>query len=116
MARQAGVSSDEYEPMVPMQDLPCCPSELLWDRLKDGWAPKAASGNFEDESKPVQDAPFRLQRGRDFDDVVLGISRSSLPGLNRRLLSRQAALKVSSAGDHHTQLLRHLVQGGIRPR
>lgn len=72
MRRQAR-SRGDYEPLVDVKGLPCWPSEPRYEQLVD------ASGLAGiDLERPGQGEPLRLERGRDFDRVVLGISVGAL--------------------------------------
>lgn len=86
MVEQAEVLSDQYDPLVDVQDLPCWPSEPLWDQLKDGATLQATGINFESEKEPPVGRAYRLERGRDFDAVILGASLGSLPYLTKELI------------------------------
>jgi uncharacterized protein with NAD-binding domain and iron-sulfur cluster len=75
IAKQATVTSGEYQPLVDVNGLPCFPSEPLLDQLVGG---RSLGGvDFErGGSEPVE--RLTLEAGRDFDDVVLGISLGGL--------------------------------------
>jgi uncharacterized protein with NAD-binding domain and iron-sulfur cluster len=85
LVRQAAPIGGNYDPLIPVQNLLCWPSEPLWDRLEEGEALQKAGINFEDESRPPSGDPLSLRRGHEFDDVVLGISIGSLPSLTKEL-------------------------------
>lgn len=76
MVEQARVRSGEYQPLREVAGLPCWPSEPLWDQIADYPDP-----DFEDERTPPRGRPFRLERGGDFDQVILGASLGSMPYL-----------------------------------
>lgn len=97
VGRQAGVvGGAEYRPLVTIEDLPCWPSEPLWDQLTRGAELQAGDelpdGGFDLESATTrwrdELPPLTLLRGRDFDDVVLGISIAALPRISRELMDR----------------------------
>lgn len=85
MVRQAEIKTGAYDPLIPVQDLPCWPSEPLWDQLVDGEALRTSGINFESEYDLRKGQAHTLQRGRDFDIVVLGASIASLPPMTREL-------------------------------
>lgn len=86
----------DYQPLVTVKDLPCWPSEPLYDQLAEGAALAAGSelpdGGFDLESPSTAwkdpSPPRTLRRGQDFDDVVLGISIGALPRISRALIDR----------------------------
>jgi len=77
---------DEYDPMVLVKDLPCWPSESLWWQLKDGEVLRAAGVDFERTVTVNPDAqPIMLQRGVDFDLVILGIPIKATEAISQEL-------------------------------
>jgi len=69
---------DRYEPLVAVNGLSCWPSEPRWDLLEGGEELGASGVAFESEDSPTVER-MQLARGRDFDDVVLGIPVGALP-------------------------------------
>jgi uncharacterized protein with NAD-binding domain and iron-sulfur cluster len=69
---------DGYEPLVAVNGLSCWPSEPRWDLLEAGDELRASGVELESEDSPTVERK-RLERGRDFDDVVLGIPVGALP-------------------------------------
>lgn len=110
MVRQAETRDGApYRPLVDVEGLPCWPSAPLWDQLRDGDRLKAAGTDFESERTPPQGAPFTLERGRDFDVVLLGASIGSLPYMTGELAAasprwRTMLDKVRTVGTHAAQL------------
>jgi uncharacterized protein with NAD-binding domain and iron-sulfur cluster len=103
VARQAELAPglDEYDPLVPVEGLPCWPSEPLWDQLE-----AAARGvDFEAELNPLGRQPRTLERGRDFDEVVLGIPVGALPDICGELMARDERFRrgIESAATVRTQ-------------
>jgi uncharacterized protein with NAD-binding domain and iron-sulfur cluster len=90
LTRQAVVRDSSYEPLVDVGGLPCWPSEPLWEQLADAPA-RRADGNLESANTAGADQPVVLQRGRDFDEVVLGISIAALPRICAEFLERNPA-------------------------
>ena len=87
ISRQATVKTEPYDPLVHVGDLPCWPSEPHWDQLTIN---RAGSVNYEMEPAPPGSQPDHLQRGQDFDQVVLGISIGALPDLCQELCQASA--------------------------
>ena len=73
-----------YDPLVPVKGLPCWPSEPDWKQLE----PAGQGVDFEAELNPLGRTPRTLERGRDFDEVVLGIPVGALPDLCPELMAR----------------------------
>ncbi|MGH2847914.1 MAG: NAD(P)-binding protein [Thermoleophilaceae bacterium] len=99
----AGV--DGYEPLVPVYGLPCWPSEPHWEQLEDGDALREAGVSFEWELNPLGHPARTLTRGRDFDEVVLGIPVGALPDICPELMQRDERFRrgVESAVTVGTQ-------------
>ncbi len=77
---------EEYDPLQPVGELLCWPSEPLREQIEDG--ERLAGYNLESFWTDWPNArTFDLQRGRDFDDVVLGISVGALPFLTKQLMA-----------------------------
>ena len=95
---QAEPTSGLYEPLVPVQNLPCWPSEPLWQQLTDGETLHQAAIDFEDESEPPTGKPLTLTRGQDFDDIILGISLGALPRLTPALAEASPEWAAMLAG------------------
>ncbi|MDP5306949.1 NAD(P)-binding protein [Paracoccus spongiarum] len=103
MVRQARVKGGEYLPLREVAGLPCWPSEPLWDQIDDYSDP-----DFESEHAPPRGAAFRLERGHDFDQVILGASLGSMPYLAADLVAAsprwQAMLdRVPTVATHAAQ-------------
>ncbi|MBL9050158.1 MAG: NAD(P)-binding protein [Tabrizicola sp.] len=94
MVEQAEVLSGDYQPLVDVRGLPCWPSEPDWSQLKDGEKLRAAGVDFECEKEPPQGRAFRLERGRDFDQVILGASLGSIPYLAQDLIAASSRWKA----------------------
>lgn len=72
-----------YEPLLRVEGVDAWPSEPFWDQLVDGPALKGRHVDF--ESNWCAEPPVGqevLEVGRDFDDVVLGISLGAFKRLN----------------------------------
>jgi uncharacterized protein with NAD-binding domain and iron-sulfur cluster len=92
--RQATLrEGDEYRPLYTAPDgLPCWPSEPLFEQLVEGDELRARGVDLESywSGWPGEDLP-PLQRGTDFDLVVLGISLGALPYVTPELAQRLPA-------------------------
>jgi uncharacterized protein with NAD-binding domain and iron-sulfur cluster len=66
-----------YDPLIEVDGLRCWPSEPRWAQLEGVDADKRP--NFEYECNPLGLEPLTLHAGKDFDEVVLGISVGALP-------------------------------------
>src|SRR5262249_32624083 len=89
VGRQATVRRGEYQPLVDVGGLPCWPDRPLYDQLVEA-GELAASGASLEASRPSwPDVEVRvLQRGRDFDRVVLGIPIAALPSVCPEIIER----------------------------
>jgi uncharacterized protein with NAD-binding domain and iron-sulfur cluster len=75
---QAELARERYAPLVDVKGLACWPSQPLWEQLRDGERLAQAGVDFERECNPLGSAPVTLERGRDFDAVVLGVPVDAL--------------------------------------
>ena len=74
IGRQAGLKQGDYQPLVPIKNLPCWPSAPLYDQLVEGDTLQAHHINLESAWTSWQDPEqITLRWGEDFDLVVLGI-------------------------------------------
>lgn len=77
---QVQLTVDEYDPLILVKGLPCFPTEPLWYQLENGLELQSQGINFEYAANPLNvDKPIKLQKGQDFDQVILGISIAGLP-------------------------------------
>ncbi len=89
LSEQAHTLAGEYRPLVDVAGLPCWPSEPLYEQLVEGAALRAEKVNLESSwAAWDRGTPVVLQRGRDFDDVVLGTSIGPLPTIAAQVLRR----------------------------
>jgi uncharacterized protein with NAD-binding domain and iron-sulfur cluster len=103
VVRQAELAPglERYEPLTDVKRLPCWPSEPDWSQLE-----AAAGGvNFEAELNPLGRPARTLERGADFDEVVLGIPVGALPDICGELMARDERFRrgVESAVTVRTQ-------------
>ncbi len=73
LTRQA-VPKAGFEPLIDVKGVPSWPGEPLYDQLEDGERLKASGIDLESAWAEPVGVPLVLERGRDFDDVILGIS------------------------------------------
>ena len=100
IGRQATLSVGEYDPLMIIKGLPCWPSEPLYDQLVEGKMLRDQKINLESFWTPWEDVePLTLERGRDFDLVVLGINLGALPYICEEL---------SKARTEWAQMFEHL--------
>ena len=80
-----------YDPLVPVKDLPCWPSEPLYDQIVDGDKLKASGADLSHYSTggawAEQPDPTILTAGVDFDWVVLAAALPSLPQICPRAIA-----------------------------
>lgn len=88
---QVSLTVGEYDPLILVRELPCWPSEPLWDQLQDGMALRQKGINFEEEYNPLGATPVTLKKGQDFDLIVLGISLGALPYICRDIIKQDEA-------------------------
>lgn len=84
MDRQVDYVDGSYDPIFySAQGIPCWPSEPFWRQIVDGDAMQAAGVDWESNWNQWSAAGNEvLELGRDFDDVVLGISLGAFKRLN----------------------------------
>ncbi|MEY4513537.1 MAG: hypothetical protein RLZZ450_5659 [Pseudomonadota bacterium] len=89
----AGVPS--YDPLVDVLGLPCWPSEPKYELLEQGGQLQLSGANLEDWWTAWPDAADELvlERGVDFDEVVLGLSVASLPYVARQVMDASPAFQ-----------------------
>lgn len=92
--QQAGLAPGvmEYDPLgPPVAGIESWPNAPLWPQLLDGEKLAAAGVNFEDYYGPQPPAAgtLRLQRGQDFDQIVLGIPVGALGTICKALVDQR---------------------------
>jgi uncharacterized protein with NAD-binding domain and iron-sulfur cluster len=78
---QVRLRDRRYDPIVSVGGLRCWPSEPRWNQLERGAELRQQGVDFEYVCNPLGLDPLTLQAGRDFDQVVLGISVGALPDI-----------------------------------
>jgi uncharacterized protein with NAD-binding domain and iron-sulfur cluster len=108
MTVQAQTRQGRYDPLVNVNGVPCWPSEPVWSELDAAQAALMQEHRVDLESywsdwPAVYQGAFGeplpqrvLQRGRDFDHIVFGISAGSLPVLAPKLLEASPALRIAT--------------------
>ncbi len=110
---------DEYKPFVTVNDIDCWPDAPFWDQIVDGARLAAMGVDFEDyysPEPPGAEALPPLQRGRDFDQVVLGISVGALGTICQALIDQKPgwADMVSKLATTRTQALQLWIDQDVR--
>jgi uncharacterized protein with NAD-binding domain and iron-sulfur cluster len=90
---QAHLKQEPYDPIVEVRGLRCWPSEPRWDQLRNGARLCKRKVNFENVCNPQRLKSFDLHVGKDFDEVVLGISVGALPEICGELAAANARFK-----------------------
>ncbi len=96
---QARPRGGGYDPLVRVKGLDCWPSAPRFDDLAEGDALRASGADLEDAAcgwQPVERR--RLERGRDFDQVVLAIPVGALGGVCAPLAARSPAWRAMLDG------------------
>ena len=89
---QVSLTVDQYDPLVIVKGLPCWPNQPNWDQLEDGEALRQQGINFEQGCAVTPDQqPILLEKGRDFDLVILGIPIAANRKITRELCDRNPA-------------------------
>ncbi|MGD8406719.1 MAG: hypothetical protein PVJ21_23885, partial [Anaerolineales bacterium] len=91
---QVQLSVDEYDPLILVKGLPCFPSQPQWYQLENGSELQAKGINFEYEVNPLGNEPILLQKGQDFDKVILGISIAGLPAICEDIIHHNDSWKI----------------------
>ena len=84
---QATLKTGDYLPLIKVKGLSCWPSEPLWDQLENGKIFAKSRVNFEEYSKLDGTETLTLERGKDFDLIVLGIPVAALPDMCKDLIA-----------------------------
>jgi uncharacterized protein with NAD-binding domain and iron-sulfur cluster len=88
---QVDLTVEDYDPLVVVKDLPCWPSQPNWEQIKDGEALRERGVNLEAVCTPYDGrTPTILERGRDFDLVILGIPIAAVAPITRELSDNSA--------------------------
>jgi uncharacterized protein with NAD-binding domain and iron-sulfur cluster len=87
ISRQVNLKVGQYDPLVLIKDLPCWPSEPLYDQIVEGEQLCSEQINLEHAWTTWKDTggEITLQAGQDFDAVILGIGIGALRPLTEEL-------------------------------
>ena len=79
-----------YQPLVDVLGLPCWPDRPNYEQLVDGQELEASGINLESSWAPPWkgERPVTLERGRDYDMLVMGISIGAFPHICKELLAQ----------------------------
>lgn len=92
IARQATVLHGDYQPLVDVKGLPCWPDRPLYDQLAEGAELLERGIDLESSWSPWQPVEvLTLEQGRDFDEIVLGISIAALPAICAEIIASSRA-------------------------
>ena len=106
---QVALCATRYDPLVKHRNLYRWPWEPKWRLLENGAALREKFVNFEHEVDPLNRGPIRLQRGLDFDAVVLGLPVAALAQIASELAHAHPRFAAMVAHSHevatsHAQL------------
>jgi uncharacterized protein with NAD-binding domain and iron-sulfur cluster len=85
MERQVTLRDGQYQPLTNVNGLPSWPTEPLYDQIVEGEELKRRGVNLESYWTDWKGTPRTLDRGTDFDQVILGISLAALPPITTEL-------------------------------
>ncbi|WP_437508805.1 NAD(P)-binding protein [Sorangium sp. So ce1099] len=104
MGRQVFPKGPEYDPLYDVDGLPCWPSTPLYERIEGGEALRQSGQNLESRWNTWPDAEARrLELGRDFDRVVLGIAIGAFPEICGQLIDAHAPFAAMVANIKTTE-------------
>ncbi|MDY7228012.1 FAD-dependent oxidoreductase [Hyalangium rubrum] len=94
MTRQVALKDSVagYQPLVDVLGLPCWPDRPSYEQIVDGHELEASGINLESYWAPKWKGakPVTLERGKDYDVLVMGISLGTFPYLCGELLEHSA--------------------------
>ncbi len=94
IGRQVTLKTDEYYPLVNVQGLDCWPSIPNYEYIVDEEAAQLKADNIDLESSwtPWQDREvITLQKGVDYDEIILGVSLAGMPFVAPELIDASPA-------------------------
>jgi uncharacterized protein with NAD-binding domain and iron-sulfur cluster len=95
MGVQATPKNGEYQPLYDVDGLPCWPSAPNYDELVEGESLRASGENLESFWTCWPDVDKkRIEAGRDFDKVILGISIGAFPFLCKELIEENPRFRA----------------------
>ncbi len=85
---QAKIKNGEYQPLINVKGLSCWPSRPVWDQISGGRQLAESGIDFERFHEKIPGAgEFVLHKGRDFDEILFGISLGAIPLVASELVS-----------------------------
>lgn len=97
--RQATAKSGAYDPTYDVGGVSYWPTEPLYDQLLEGYAIKKDHANLESLQTDWEGRTYSIERGTDFDDVLLGIPIGALPGVTKELAAASPRWKAMLASE-----------------
>lgn len=92
---QIALKHGTYDPFITVKDMPCWPSFPRYEQLVDGDKLQASGIDMEsDWNSWPRHAAHRLEKGRDFDRVILGIALGALPPITASLMNANQRFKT----------------------
>lgn len=70
----------KYSPLISIRGVGCWPSEPFWDQIEHGSELRGKGVNFESywSENPAEES-YSIECGKDFDQIIFGISLGSIP-------------------------------------
>jgi uncharacterized protein with NAD-binding domain and iron-sulfur cluster len=94
VGRQVTLTGSQYDPLLPVKELPCWPSNPRYEQIVEGDRLQSEHIDLECPWSPWQDAEeISLKVGQDFDRVLLGITLGPLPEICAELVAARPAWK-----------------------
>jgi uncharacterized protein with NAD-binding domain and iron-sulfur cluster len=114
LGRQVTLKNGAYEPLYDVKGLPCWPSQPFYEQILEGDELQRKKIDLESFWTPWQDVKaLTLERGKDFDLMLFGISLASIPYLCPELIA--ASPKWKAMVDHLETVRTQAVQLWLKP-
>lgn len=117
MGVQATCKEGHYQPLVDVDGLPCWPTEPLYEQLVEGGEIRAGGHNLESFWASWPDVSQRvIERGEDFDDVILGLSIGAFPFACKDIIDNVPAFRdmVDHVKTTQTQAVQLWFKGDLK--
>jgi uncharacterized protein with NAD-binding domain and iron-sulfur cluster len=87
------LDDDQYQPLIDVNGLPCWPDKPLYNQITQGRQLQARKINLESYWSPWESVEkgLVLKKGKDFDQVVLGISIGALGDICKEIAAQNVA-------------------------
>jgi uncharacterized protein with NAD-binding domain and iron-sulfur cluster len=106
VARQATLKDGKYRPLIEVKGLPCWPVAPLYEQLVEGEELRRSGIDLESPWSPWRDPEkVVLRAGRDFDQVILGITLAPLKTICSELIDASPAWRKMVDGLKTVQTL-----------